>query len=107
MSELTVSLFEVQIVRSKNEEDILGGGFTSVYDKLLINLNLTPAESLQYNGVAEGGLGIIMAAAMVARIWAKTIFSHVQLLRPRNHEPRRCTGHPHGVHRHPEQQIAE
>ena len=70
---------EVQIVRSDNGGEFFGKAFRSVCDELLIKQEFTPAQSPQFNGVAERGLGIIEAAAMAARIQAKTIFSHVQL----------------------------
>ena len=66
---------EVQIVRSDNGGEFFGKAFRSVCDELLIKQEFTPAQSPQFNGVAERGLGIIEAAAMAARIQAKTSFS--------------------------------
>ena len=74
----------VEIVRSDNGGEFLGGGFASVCNELLIKQETAPAYSPQYNGVAERGLGLIEEAAMAARIQAKVRFGHVQL--PKTHK---------------------
>ena len=48
----------VEIVRSDNGGEFFGGAFESVCNELLIKQEFTPAYSLQFNGVAERGLGL-------------------------------------------------
>ena len=69
----------VEIVRSDNGGEFLGGEFASVCNELSIKQECTPAYSPQYNGVAERRLGFIEEAAMAARIQAKALLGHVQL----------------------------
>ena len=69
----------VEIVRSDNGGEFFHEEFESLCNELLIEQELTPAYSPQYNGVAERGLGVIEAAAMAARIQAIVLFDYVQL----------------------------
>ena len=71
----------VDIVRFDNGGEFFGGEFASVCNELSNKQEFTPAYSPQYNGVAERGLGLIEEAAMAARIQAKFLSGHVQLLK--------------------------
>ena len=63
-----------RLFRSDNGGEFFRGEFESLCNELLIKQEFTPANSPQYNGVAERGLGIIETAAMAARIQAKVLF---------------------------------
>lgn len=71
---------KVQIARSDNGG---GGGVRGYVRKVCTDLSIkevcTPAHIPPFGGIADRELGIIKAVAMVAKIRAGVILSHVQL----------------------------
>ena len=70
---------ELEIVRSDNGGEFLGGRFKQLCKDMMIKQEFTSAHSPEFNGVAERGLGIITAAALAARIQATQLFHHIRL----------------------------
>lgn len=70
---------KVETARSDNEGEFHGGAFANVCRQYCIKQEFTTAKSPEFNGVAERGVGMIVKAALAARIQAPIIFSHVEL----------------------------
>ena len=72
-------LSEVAKVRSDNSGEIFACDFGEVCRQYCIKQEFTNASSPELAGVAERALGVILNAALSARIQAPVLFPHVKL----------------------------
>ena len=70
---------KVEIVRSDNGGEFVGGEFGEVCKKHCIKQEFTNADNPKKNGVVERALGIILNAGLSACIQAPIIFPYIQL----------------------------
>ena len=70
---------KVGTVRCDNGREFFGGEFGEVCRQYCIKQEFTNASSPELAGVAERALGVILNAALSARIQAPVLFPHVKL----------------------------